>query len=35
MMGGHIVDATIVSAPKQHKSDEEKRAIKNGEVPQE
>jgi transposase, IS5 family len=35
MVGGQIVDATIVSAPKQHNSDEEKRAIKNGEVPQE
>jgi transposase, IS5 family len=34
-MGGQIVDATIVSAPKQHNTDEEKRAIKAGEVPQE
>jgi len=34
-MGGQIIDATIVSAPKQHNTDEEKRAIKAGEVPQE
>jgi IS5 family transposase len=32
-MGGQIVDATIVAAPKQRNSDGEKAAIKAGEVP--
>jgi transposase, IS5 family len=35
MMGGQIVDATIVSAPRQHNTDEERRAIRAGEIPQE
>lgn len=34
-MGGQIIGAKIVSAPKQHNSGEKKRAIKAGEVPQE
>jgi IS5 family transposase len=33
-MGGQIVDATIISAPKQHNTDEEKATIKAGQVPQ-
>lgn len=33
-MGGHIVDATIVAAPKQRNTEEEKAAIKAGEVPE-
>jgi len=32
-MGGQIVDATLVAAPKQHNSDGEKAAIKAGEIP--
>ena len=32
-MGGQIVDATIVAAPKQHNSDAEKADIKAGRVP--
>lgn len=32
-MGGQIVDATIVAAPKQRNSDGEKAEIKAGEVP--
>ena len=34
-MGGQIVDATIVAAPKQRNSDGEKADIKAGEVPEE
>ena len=34
-MGGQIVDATIVAAPKQRNTQEEKAAIREGEVPQE
>jgi len=34
-MGGQIVDATIVAAPKQRNSDGEKVAIKAGKVPEE
>lgn len=34
-MGGQIVDATIVAAPKQHNSDAEKADIKAGKVPDE
>jgi IS5 family transposase len=34
-MGGQIVDATIVAAPKQHNSDGEKADIKAGKVPDE
>ena len=33
-MGGQIIDATIVSAPKQHNSREENEAIKDGETPE-
>ena len=33
-MGGQIVDATVVAAPKQRNTDGEKAAIKRGEVPQ-
>ena len=32
-MGGQIVDATIVAAPKQRNTNEEKQAIKEGRVP--
>jgi IS5 family transposase len=32
--GGQIVDATIIQAPKQHNSHDEKEAIKAGEIPQ-
>ena len=32
-MGGQIVDATIVAAPKQRNTREEKQAIKEGRVP--
>src|ERR1700730_2472733 len=31
-MGGQIIDATIVSAPKQHNSGEENETIKEGQV---
>ncbi|MET3583866.1 hypothetical protein ABID19_006932 [Mesorhizobium robiniae] len=34
-MGGQIVDATIVAAPKQRNSDAEKADIKAGKVPDE
>ena len=33
-MGGQIVDATIVAAPKQRNAEDEKAAIKAGEVPE-
>ena len=33
-MGGQIVDATIVAAPKQRNSDSEKRDIKEGRIPE-
>jgi hypothetical protein len=33
-MGGQIIDATIVSAPKQHNSREENEATKNGKTPE-
>src|SRR5215471_16191216 len=33
-MGGQIIDATIVAAPKQRNTEEEKRVIKDGGVPQ-
>lgn len=32
--GGQIVDATIIQAPKQHNSQDEKQAIKAGEIPE-
>jgi transposase len=34
-MGGQIIDATLVAAPKQRNTDGEKAAIKAGEVPEE
>ena len=34
-MGGQIIDATIVAAPKQHNTDGEKREIKEGRIPAE
>ena len=33
-MGGQIIDASIVAAPKQRNSDEEKRDIKEGRIPE-
>jgi transposase, IS5 family len=33
-MGGQIIDATIVSAPKQHNSREENETIKDGKKPE-
>lgn len=33
-MGGEIVDATVVAAPKQCNTDGEKTSLKRGEVPQ-
>ena len=33
-MGGQIVDATIIAAPKQRNTEDEKAAIKAGEVPE-
>lgn len=33
--GGQIIDATIIQAPKQHNSQDEKAAIKAGEIPPE
>jgi len=33
-MGGQIVDATLVAAPKQRNTEEEKKAIKEGRVPE-
>lgn len=32
-MGGQIIDATLVAAPKQRNTDEEKKAIKAGRIP--
>ncbi len=34
-MSGQIVDATLVAAPRQRNTDEEKRALKEGRIPQE
>ena len=34
-MGGQIIDASIIAAPKQRNSDAEKRAIKAGRIPPE
>ena len=34
-MGGQIVDATLMSAPKQRNTEDEKKAIKEGRVPEE
>jgi hypothetical protein len=34
-MGGQIIDATLVAAPKQRNTDGEKAAIKAGEIPEE
>jgi IS5 family transposase len=33
-MGGQIIDASIVAAPKQRNTDEEKQAIKEGRIPE-
>ena len=33
-MGGQIVDATVVAAPKQRNTEDEKRAIKEGRIPE-
>ncbi|KHS41664.1 MULTISPECIES: IS5 family transposase [Novosphingobium] len=33
-MGGQIIDATVVPAPKQRNTDEEKAAIKDGRIPE-
>jgi hypothetical protein len=33
-MGGQVVDATIVAAPKQRNTKEEKQAIKEGRIPE-
>lgn len=33
-MGGQIIDATVVPAPKQRNNDEEKAAIKQGKIPE-
>jgi transposase, IS5 family len=33
-MGGQIIDATIVAAPKQHNTESEKRTIKEGGIPE-
>lgn len=33
-MSGQIVDATLVSAPKQRNTEDEKQAIKEGRVPE-
>ena len=32
--GGQIIDATIIQAPRQHNSQDEKAAIKAGEIPE-
>jgi transposase, IS5 family len=34
-MGGQIIDATVVAAPKQRNTDDEKRALREGRVPEE
>ena len=34
-MAGQIVDASLVAAPKQHNTDDEKRQIEEGRIPQE
>jgi IS5 family transposase len=34
-MGGQIVDASLIAAPKQRNTDEEKKAIKEGRIPEE
>jgi len=33
-MSGQIVDATLVAAPRQHNTDEEKKVIKEGKIPE-
>lgn len=33
-MGGQIIDATVVPAPKQRNTEEEKVAIKEGRIPE-
>ncbi len=34
-MSGQIVDASIIAAPRQRNTDEEKRALKEGRIPEE
>ena len=34
-MGGQIVDASQIAAPKQHNTEEEKKAVKEGRIPEE
>ena len=33
-MGGQFVDASLIAAPKQRNTEEEKRAIKDGRIPE-
>lgn len=33
-MGGQIIDATVVPAPKQRNTEDEKAAIKQGKIPE-
>jgi transposase, IS5 family len=33
-MGGQIVDASLISAPKQRNTEDEKTAIKEGRIPE-
>jgi transposase, IS5 family len=33
-MGGQIIDATVVPAPKQRNTEEDKAAIKDGRIPE-
>jgi IS5 family transposase len=33
-MGGQIVDATVVAAPKQRNTEDEKRALREGRIPE-
>ena len=34
-MGGQIIDATVVAAPKQRNTEDEKRALREGRIPEE
>ena len=33
-MSGQIVDASLIAAPRQHNTDDEKQAINEGRIPQ-
>lgn len=33
-MGGQIVDATVVAAPKQRATEDERRALRDGRIPE-